>query len=210
MMTTKDGERLRAIERVFRSEVKLRDLIGVLPRRLADEIDLPRIEQTLREETAGLGKEHERLDAMARAETPDPTAQRALVLHQASVGSEKLRGQAIVIPERREGTAAEQNAALARMEDELHEEGHFWGSDANAIVIVGGEECEHDASAVIAASVMADDDMPHAALLVDRTRDGVARCAFQGTSDMEVGARVRYSLGKRWDGEQERADQGES
>ena len=100
-----------------------------------------------------------------------------------------------MIAEGRQDGAAEQSAALDAIEKELHEAGHFWGSDANAIVIVGGEENKHHTSTVIAASVMADDDFPHAGLLVDEMHSGVATSVFQGTSDLKVGTRMKYVVG---------------
>ena len=74
--------------------------------------------------------------------------------------------------------------------------GQFWGGDANAIVIVGGEECEHEACALIAARVMADDDFPHARLLIDKMCSGTATCVFQGTTDIKVGTSVEYAIGE--------------
>ena len=90
-----------------------------------------------------MSTEHERLDARANREAAGVIVAPALALHQARLGDDKVRAHAIVIAERGAAGAGEQHAALGVLEERLQEAGHFWGSDANAIVVVGGEECEH-------------------------------------------------------------------
>ena len=195
-MTKKEREALRATARVLRAVAAIREAINGLAPDIGGKINLPRVDQVLREETTALQKLHKRLETKAASEILDAPTRAALTLHTASIGKEKLRGQAIVITEGANDTPAAQSAALVAIEEELHEASHFWGNDANAIIIVGAEENEHHTNTLIAASVMADDDFPHPGLLVDETRSGVATTVFQGTSDMEIGKRVEYTISK--------------
>ncbi len=196
MMTTDDRERLHAIERVFRAETAMKQLIEVLPADLARKIDLARIEAVLDEETTGLVKEYERLDARAAAETPNAAAAPALALHDAIVGEDRLHGHAIVVAERRESGTAEQAAALQRIHEELKQAGQSLGGEADTIVIVGGEDCEDHASAIIAGFARADDE--YAAVLIDATRSSTATVVSNEMTGLKIGERVRYAVGARW------------
>ena len=197
-MTEKSRERWRAIKRVLRAETAVKDLIRKLPPDLAGQIDLARIQKVLDDETARLDTEHDRLDSEAAAATQDAGATTALALHDATIRQDEVASHAIVMTERGKYSAAEQSAALCVIEEKLREAGRFWGSDGYAIVIVGGEECDHDSSALIGATVMADNDFPHAALLVDESRSGTATCVLQSTTGIEVGTKVKYAIGEPW------------
>jgi len=162
----------------------------------------------LNEETAGLDEEYERLDAMARADTPATAETPLLALHEATVGQAKLMAHVIVIAERREESGADQNTAFDRMKNMLQDAGDFLGSDGDTIVIVGGEEDGNHADAIITGMVRADDE--YAALLVDPTRSGRATVLFNGMTNLEVGQRVDYTVGDAWKAEEDPAEQAAS
>ena len=108
-----------------------------------------------------------------------------------------------MLAERRKSGTAEQAAALRRIHKELKQAGQSLGGEADTIVIVGGEDCDDHASAIIAGVARPNDG--YAAVLIDATRSSTATVVSNERTGLKISERLRYAVGERWEAEQEAA-----